>query len=120
MMQRMHLIGLDFGTTTSSAVAATACVRRNTVNARMELSDVRESFRSEMIFTPYQGDRLDLVRLDRHLHDWLQQANVERDQLFGGGALLTGLTAQADNAPELVVLIRRHLGDALIARADDP
>jgi ethanolamine utilization protein EutA len=116
----VHLIGLDFGTTTSSAVAATACVRRNAVNARMELSDFKECFRSEMVFTPYQGDRLDLERLNGYLHDWLKQAGAPRDQLFGGGALLTGLTAEAENAEALVALIRRHLGDALIARANDP
>jgi ethanolamine utilization protein EutA len=120
MMQRVHLIGLDFGTTTSSAVAASACVRRNAVNARMELSDFHECFRSEMVFTPYRDERLDLERLDRYLHDWMKQADVDRNQLFGGGALLTGLTAQAGNADVLVALIRRHLGDALIASADDP
>ena len=106
MTQRVHLIGLDFGTTTSSAVAASASVRRNAVNARMELSDVRECFRSEMVFTPYRDGRLDLPRLDQYLHDWLKQADLPRDQLLGGGALLTGLTAQAGNAPELVVAAR--------------
>jgi ethanolamine utilization protein EutA len=120
MMQQVHLIGLDFGTTTSSAVAASACVRRNAANARMELSDFQECFRSEMVFTPYREERLDLDRLDQCLHDWLKQAGVDRNQLFGGGALLTGLTAQAGNAEALVALIRRHLGDALIASADDP
>ena len=34
--------------------------------------------------------------------------------------MATGLTAQQQNAVALVALIRRRLGDALIATADDP
>jgi ethanolamine utilization protein EutA len=39
---------------------------------------------------------------------------------LGGGALRTGLAAQAENAPGLIALVRRRLKDALIASADDP
>ena len=41
-------------------------------------------------------------------------------KVFGGGALLTGLTARRDNAATVVRLIRRRLGDTLVAAADDP
>src|SRR5581483_2365832 len=42
------------------------------------------------------------------------------EELFGGGALLTGLAARRQNAVALVELVRRRLGDALVASADDP
>src|SRR5207302_1836637 len=85
-----------------------------------ELSDVRERFRSELVFTPLDGDRIDMARVEAYLDAWLAAGGVRTDEVFGGGALLTGLTAQRDNAGRLVELIRRRLGDALIAAADDP
>jgi ethanolamine utilization protein EutA len=120
MTDRVTLVGLDFGTTTSSAVVATAALLRNAVTGRTELSDVRERFRSELVFTPLDGDRIDMARVESYLDAWLAAGGVRTDEVFGGGALLTGLTARRDNAERLVELIRRRLGDALIAAADDP
>src|SRR5688572_21477353 len=94
----VNLIGLDFGTTTSSAVVAEAQLLQNSVTGKKELGHVRERFRSEMIFTPWQGQTLDVAAIERHIVDWLNAGGAGRDELFGGGAMLTGLTAQADNA----------------------
>jgi ethanolamine utilization protein EutA len=116
MSDRVTLVGLDFGTTTSSAVVAIAVLERNAVTGRTDLHDVRERFRSDMVFTPYDGDRIDLPQAEAYLDEWLAGVG----DVFGGGALLTGLTAQRENAGGLVALIRRRLGDALIATADDP
>src|SRR5262245_48659074 len=120
MASRVHLLGLDFGTTTSGAVVASASLFRNAVTGRMELSDVRESFRSDLVFTPMKEDRLDLARLERYLDEWLGAAGVRPTEIFGGGALLTGLTAQRDNASGLIEIIKGRLQDALVATADDP
>lgn len=120
MAEPVKLIGLDFGTTTSSAVVASANLRRTGVG-KTELDFHEELFRSAMVFTPMlDDDRLDLVEVERLLDSWLEAGQVREQELFGGGALLTGLTAQKTNAPALVTLIRRRLGDALIATADDP
>jgi ethanolamine utilization protein EutA len=114
------MIGLDFGTTTSSAVIAAAQVRRTAVG-RMELDFQEELFRSDLVFTPLQpDDRLDMSAVEMLLDGWLAAGRVEGKELFGGGALITGLTAQKENASALVEVIRRRLGDALIATADDP
>ena len=60
MTDDVKLIGLDFGTTTSSAVIAAARLARSGVTGRMELSQVRECYRSELVFTPLdEQDRLD-------------------------------------------------------------
>jgi ethanolamine utilization protein EutA len=120
MSSAVKLVGLDFGTTTSSAVIADAQLVRNSVTGRTELREIREVYRSDMVFTPLRGDRLDEPAIDTYLNHWLTAGGVQPAEIFGGGALLTGLTAQKDNAAALVGLIRRRLGDALIATADDP
>jgi ethanolamine utilization protein EutA len=120
MTNRVKLVGLDFGTTTSSAVVALASVQR-TATGRMQLEAPEEIFRSELVFTPMRADgQLDLPQLEHLLDGWLAAGDVQPAELFGGGALLTGLTAQKENAAGLVGLIRRRLGGALVATADDP
>jgi ethanolamine utilization protein EutA len=120
MSNAVKLVGLDFGTTTSSAVTAVAQLTRNAVTGRVELDQVREAFRSPMVFTPLRGHRLDERQLQDYLDAWLAAGCVRPQEVFAGGALLTGLTAQKDNAAVLVRLIRERLGNALVATADDP
>src|SRR5262249_51108180 len=116
----VQLVGLDFGTTTSSAVVADADLAHNAVTGKRDLGRVRERFRSELMFPPWRDSRLDVVSIERAIDDWLRAGGVRREDLFGGGALLTGLAAQAENASVLVEAVRRRLGDAFIATADDP
>src|SRR5438067_4138525 len=121
MSETIQLVGLDFGTTTSSVVVASARLTRAAGTGRVELDQVRECYRSPMVFTPLdENDRLDMPQVEAHLDVWLAAGDVRSVEVFGGGALLTGLTAQKDNAAALVGLIRRRLGDALVATADDP
>jgi ethanolamine utilization protein EutA len=121
MSATVRLVGLDFGTTTSSAVVASARLMRNAVTGRTELDLVHEDYRSEMVFTPMRpDDTLDEVRVAEYLDAWLDAGGLRPAEVFGGGALLTGLTARAANAEALTRLVRRRLGDALIAVADDP
>jgi ethanolamine utilization protein EutA len=116
----VKLVGLDFGTTTSSAVIASAQLTRNSVTGRSELADVRETYCSDLVFTPFSDDRLDEIALARCLDEWLAAGQIDPDEVFGGGALLTGLAAEQTNAPAVVRTIRRRLKNALIATADDP
>jgi ethanolamine utilization protein EutA len=116
----VRLVGLDFGTTTSRCVAATARLSRNTVTGRQELSDIREVFRSPVVLTPFGQDGLDLRRLEDHLDDWLPAAAADTEEIFGGGALVTGLAAQQPNSPVLIELIRSRVKDLLVATAGDP
>src|SRR5262245_37345890 len=117
-MTMVKLIGLDFGTTTSSAVVAEAELVQNSVTGKKDLGHVKERFRSEMVFTPWQGPVLDIAAIERNVVKWIDAGGACRDELFGGGAMLTGLAAQADNASALVGTIRHHVGDALVATAD--
>ena len=117
-----NLVGLDFGTTTMSALVAEGSIRRNVVSGRMELSIVRETFRSPLEFTPVDGDRLDLAATLTLVDDWLDRGGIRPGEcpMLGGGAILTGLTARRENAAGLVAALRRRLGPAIIATADDP
>src|SRR5262245_20154892 len=117
MSALVQLVGLDFGTTTMSAVIAEAHLSRNAVSGRTDLDGINERFRSEMVFTPLVGERVDESAVARQLDGWLEAGGVRSTDLFGGGALLTGLTAQRDNVAALVRLVRARLGDALIATA---
>jgi ethanolamine utilization protein EutA len=118
-VDRVKLIGLDFGTTTSSALIASARLLTNSVSRKTDVADVREEYRSDIAFTPYSDNRLDLATLTKNLDDWLAQGGAV-GQIFGGGALLTGLAAQAENAPDLVGIVRSRLKNAVIASAADP
>jgi ethanolamine utilization protein EutA len=121
MSDSVQLIGLDFGTTTSSAVVASARLMRSAATGRVEICQINESYRSEMVFTPLdEHDRIDESKVEEYLDSWLTAGEVRAEDVFGGGALLTGLTAQKENASALVHLIRRRLGDTLVATADDP
>jgi ethanolamine utilization protein EutA len=121
MPDDVTLIGLDFGTTTSSAVIASARLARSAATGRCELTAIHERFRSEMAFTPLDEEGLiDERRVEAMLEEWLTAGDVDPARVFGGGALLTGMTAQKQNAAAIVRLVRGRLGDALIATADDP
>lgn len=121
MPDEVTLIGLDFGTTTSSAVVASARLTQSTATGRRDLTDVRERYRSDMVFTPLDEDgHIDERRVASLLDGWLTAGSVDSAHVFGGGALLTGMTAQRRNAAAIVRLVRGRLGDALIATADDP
>lgn len=66
---------------------AAAHVVRNTVTGRMELSDIRETFRAELVFTPLIGERLDEAAIAAQLDRWLIEGNVRPEDIVGGGTL---------------------------------
>jgi ethanolamine utilization protein EutA len=119
-VKSVRLVGLDFGTTTSRCVAASARLSRNVVSGRHELSDVREIFRSPVVLTPFDDDGLDERRLEESLDAWLAAARSDGEEIFGGGALVTGLAAQQANSCALIELIRSRVKDVLVAAAGDP
>jgi ethanolamine utilization protein EutA len=112
------IVGLDFGTTTSCAAIASAEVSCNSATGRMELGGVAPRGDPEQVFTPFNGERLDEFRLAEYLDGWLK--DVDPSQVFGGGAMITGLAAQATNAAGFTRQTRRYLKDAVIAVGADP
>ena len=119
MSRAIKLVGLDCGSTTTSAVVAAARLSQGAL-ARTEITAIEQVFRSPVIFTPFDGEQIDAARLERHLNEWLAAAHIKPEEIFGGGALITGLAAQRSNALAVTRLIEARMADSLIATADNP
>lgn len=117
---RALLLGLDFGSTTSHALVASARIMRNCVTGRMELGEADAFYRSEPVFTPFHDDLVDESRLKTYLDQWISEARVDPRSITSGGAIVTGLAAQKRNAKAIGRLVRERVGDAVVAIADDP
>ena len=116
----VRLLGLDFGSTTSSAMMASARISVSSPTGRMEFGSPTELYRSEPVFTPFDQEDLDIERLEELIDGWLAESGLSVDDVFAGGAITTGLAAQGGNAAELTALVERKIGEAVIATADDP
>lgn len=113
------LIGIDVGSTTTSGLVARA-VARGDADQRSELTDVEIIHRSEPIFTPFAGQSIDAPRLAAWIDGWWNTTGLAAEEIAGGGAIVTGLAAQATNAATVRSLVHERFGNALIATADDP
>jgi len=117
---RVTMLGLDFGSTTSSAMVATADVEHSCTTGRMGFGVPQVEYRSKPVFTPFNDNEIDLVRLGDHIDRWIAESNIRCDTLFSGGVIITGLAAKQINAAALIQLIGERIGEAIIATADDP
>lgn len=119
LKNQVYLLGLDFGSTTSSALVASATISRS-VTGRMAFDEVSIIYRSTPVFTPLMDGKIDLSAVSQLLHQWLTESAIRAEQLFSGGSIITGLAAQAENIAALQSLIKNTVGDSMIATADDP
>ncbi len=122
--ERVILLGLDFGSTTSSALIASAKVASNSATGRMQLDDVQIIYKSEPVFTPFinqnNKQNIDTKKVTQLITNWLNESGVKVAEIFSGGSMITGLAAQTDNAAALSKLIIEMVGESVIATADDP
>lgn len=116
----VQLWGVDFGSTTCSAAAASARLVRSGASGRTEIGDVTLYYQSPITFTPFVGSDLDLESAERLLDTWLQEGAMDPARLLGGGALVTGLAARCGNTSGLAALLRARLGPCLLTTAEDP
>jgi ethanolamine utilization protein EutA len=120
MSKRVILLGLDFGSTTSSALIASAKVARSAATGHVQLDDVQVIYKSEPVFTPFIKQSIDTEKVAKLIAEWLKDSGVSTKDIFSGGSMVTGLAAQADNAAVLSKLIIEMVGESVIATADDP
>ena len=120
MLERVILLGLDFGSTTSSALLASAKVARCSATGHVQLDDVHVIYKSEPVFTPFINLSIDTKKVAKLIAHWLEESGVSVKDIFSGGSMITGLAAQADNAAALSKLIINMVGESVIATADDP
>jgi len=118
--EAVTMVGLDFGSTTSSAIVAHALVARSSATGRMSFGAPEIRYRSEPVFTPFKNNQIDENALQKHLDQWLQESGVIPEELFAGGAIITGLATEADNAGRITQLVKKRVGEAIIATASDP
>ena len=114
------MVGLDFGSTTSSAMVANAHVGRNSATGRMAFGNPDIIYRSEPVFTPFDDHKIDEAALRTHLDNWLQESGIAPEDYFSGGAIITGLAAEKSNAQSIAQLVKERVGEAIIATASDP
>jgi ethanolamine utilization protein EutA len=119
MNHQVTLVGIDCGSTTTSAVVARARLAQS-AGGQYEMSAFSETFRSPVVFTPFVGEMLDERRMAELLDGWFHEAQVTPADIFGGGALITGLAARSLNASAIRQFIEARLADAVVAIADDP
>lgn len=114
------LLGLDFGSTTSSALVASAKVARCSSTGHMQLDDIQVIYKSEPVFTPLINQNIDTEKVAKLIANWLDESGVKVTDIFSGGSMITGLAAQAGNAAALSKLIINMVGESVIATANDP
>jgi ethanolamine utilization protein EutA len=116
---RVYLLGLDIGSTTSSALVASALLSRG-VTGRMQFSEICVEYRATPVFTPFIEDRIDIDTLRKQIQIWLAQSGVRIQAVFSGGSIITGLAAQAHNATILATMINEMMDESIIATANEP
>ena len=119
MSQAIKLVGLDCGSTTTSAIVAAARLTKRALG-RVEITAGRASLSLARRLHALRRQDIDAARLDCLLDEWLAGAATASEEIFGGGALVTGLAAQQKNAAAIVALIEARMADSVIATADDP
>jgi ethanolamine utilization protein EutA len=119
MSERVILLGLDFGSTTSSALLASAQIGAS-ATGRLALNDIKIERLCEPVLTPFAGHTIDVEKITLLINNWLKQSGVKVSEIFSGGSMITGLAAQAVNVQALTEIITDLVGESVIATADDP
>lgn len=121
-MNRVSLFSLDFGTTTSSAMLVQATVARSSTTGQLELINSRVLYRSPAVFTPFiEGQQAVCEEsIESYIHQWMKESGVTKQDIFSGGAIVTGLTAKKSNAERISYLINSIVGEAFVSTVNDP
>jgi len=114
------LVGFDIGTTTSRVAFVDAVVAKNAGSHRFEFGRFIDRPGGATILTPFIGDMLDETAFAAFFDKCFSEARIDSSDVFGGGALLTGLAARAPNARAVADALRTRVANAVIATADDP
>lgn len=119
MSERVTLLGLDFGSTTSCAIAASASISSGATPFKT-LTNIKIEHLCDPVLTPFTGQSINTSKISALIEHWLKQSDIKLDNIFSGGSMITGLAAQADNAQALTRIITNIVGESVIATADDP
>jgi ethanolamine utilization protein EutA len=114
-------VGIDIGTTTTQLVFSNLSIHdvaRPGQIPRIDITDRKVLYQSEIIFTPLvDEDTIDVVRLVDFIRSQYAAAGVMPSQVETGAAIITGETAKKKNADEILKAAAGLSGDFVVTVA---
>jgi ethanolamine utilization protein EutA len=117
---RTLLLGLDFGSTTCSALIVSAVMTSDGISSTAKFSAPQIIYRSTPVFTPFFGDTINADKVAALIQKWLLESKLKISELFSASAIITGLAAQQANVERIRQLIAKQIPNAAIVAAGDP
>ncbi len=117
--QRVYMVGLDFGSTTSRFMLASARVGKDPHSGRASFIDRRVEFQAEPVFTPYADGLIEADVAESLVDGWIAASGIDPNKIMTGGAIITGLAAENENSEHLTRIIRQKIPHSVVATADD-
>ncbi len=117
---RTLLLGLDFGSTTCSALIVTASITSDGISGTAKLSAPHIIYRATPVFTPFVGNNIDANKVAALIQKWLVESKINTAELFSASVIITGLAAQQANVESIRKLIAKLIPNAAIVAAGDP
>jgi ethanolamine utilization protein EutA len=117
---RTLLLGLDFGSTTCSALIVSAAMTSDGITGTAKFSAPHIIYRATPVFTPFVGDNIDAEKVTALIQKWLLESKLKITELFSASAIITGLAAQQANVETIRELIAKQIPNAAIVAAGDP
>ena len=90
---RTLLLGLDFGSTTCSALIVSAAMTSDGISGTAKFSAPHIIYRATPVFTPFIGDNIDAEKVTALIQKWLLESKLKITELFSASAIITGLAA---------------------------
>ena len=117
---RTLLLGLDFGSTTCSALIISVAMASDGIAGSAKFSAPQIIYRATPAFTPFLDNKIDETRILALIQEWLTESQTNVTALFSASAIITGLAAQQSNVSTIRELIASQIPNAAIIAAEDP
>ncbi|QIZ75696.1 ethanolamine ammonia-lyase reactivating factor EutA [Ferrimonas lipolytica] len=117
----IHSVGIDIGTTTTQLIFSRLTVVNRAPASQVPVYEFIEraiTYQSPVSLTPIdRSGVIDANALQHYIHQQIEQAGAEHNQIETGAIIITGETAKADNAREALLELSEQLGDFVVATA---
>lgn len=114
-------VGIDLGTSTTQLILSEITVE-NFASAftvpRIEISDKKVIYRSEIIFTPLINQQIiDEIAIKEFVANEYHKAGISKDDIQMGAVIITGETARKQNSEKVLQALSGYAGDFVVATA---
>ena len=116
---RVLLLGLDFGSTTSSALIVSAVMAADGITST-KFGALQLIYRANPVFTPFADEHINANEIVKLIQTWLTKSKIKVADLFSASAIITGLAAQKANVEIIRQRIVKQIPSISIVAADDP